>query len=49
MGAAFVDAHFTTANDAINMGFGNAFQVAHEVVVEALSGIIFSNGEGLNL
>ena len=49
MGAAFVDAHFATANNAVNMRFRHAFELAHEVVIQALSGIIFANGKGLDL
>src|SRR2546427_3378111 len=40
--APFVDAHFSTADDAIDMGLGNALEMAYEKVVQPLSGRIRS-------
>jgi hypothetical protein len=36
-GPPLVDPHLTAADDAVNVGLGNALEVAHQVVVEALS------------
>ena len=38
--APFVDAHLSTADDAIDMGLGNALEMAYEKVVQPLSGRI---------
>jgi hypothetical protein len=46
---ALIDPHLATANDAIDMRFGHAFEVSHQKVVQALAGIIGVNLEGLNL
>jgi hypothetical protein len=35
--AAFVDAHFATSDDAVNMGFGHAFELTHQKVVQTLT------------
>ena len=39
--APLVDAHFAAADDAVDMGLGHAFQVAHQKVIQALAGTIF--------
>ncbi|MNV91788.1 hypothetical protein D3C71_1863240 [compost metagenome] len=36
-GAAFVDAHLATADDAVNMGFGDALEMAYQEVIQALA------------
>ena len=36
-GTAFVDAHFTAADDAVDVRFGHALELAHEEIVEALA------------
>ena len=38
---ALVDAHLATADDAIDMGFGHAFELAYQKVVEALARRVF--------
>jgi hypothetical protein len=40
-GASFVDAHFTAADDAIDMRFGYALQMTHQKVVQTLSSRLF--------
>ena len=40
-GAAFVDAHFAAANDAVNVGLGYALQMAYQEVIEPLASGIF--------
>ena len=40
-GAAFVDAHFAAADDAVNVGLGYALQMAYQEVVEPLASGIF--------
>ena len=37
--AALVHAHFSTADDAVNQCFRNAFELAYQKVVQALTGI----------
>ena len=45
----FVNAHLTTANDAVNMGLGHALEVAHQEVVEPLPRRVFIDEERFNL
>ncbi|EHN65404.1 hypothetical protein CTATCC11996_13220 [Comamonas testosteroni ATCC 11996] len=39
--APLVDPYFTTTDDAVDMGLGHPLEVAHEKVVESLSGGVF--------
>ena len=47
-GAALVDPHLAGADDAVDMGFGHALQVANQEVVQALTGRFLVHGQGLD-
>ena len=47
-GAAFVDTHLTTADDAVHVGLGHPFQDAEQEVIEALACGIFIDHHLLN-
>ena len=44
-----VDAHLAGTDHAVDMGFGNAFKVAHQKIVHALAIGVFVDANGLNL
>jgi hypothetical protein len=44
----FVDPHFTGADDAVNMGFGHAFQLANQKIIQALTGGFLIDQQGLD-
>ena len=48
LGAAFVHPHLARANDAIDQGFGCAFQFAQQKIVQALPRPLLAYGEHLN-
>ena len=39
-----VDPHLAAANDAVDVGFGHALEVTHQVVVEPLAGTVVVDG-----
>ena len=46
-GPALVYAYFAAADDAVDMGLGNALELAHQVVVEALTRVVRLHQQGL--
>ena len=44
-GTPFVDAHFAAANNPVDVGFGNAFELPHQEVVQTLAGEVFLDGD----
>ena len=48
-GAAFVHADFAAADDAVNVGLGDALELPHQKVVEALASAVFIHRHGFDL
>jgi hypothetical protein len=48
-GPPLVDPHLAAADDAVNVGLGNALELAHQVVVQPLSNAIFIDGQQFDL
>jgi hypothetical protein len=46
-GPPLVDPHLAAADDAVDVGFGHAFELAHQVVVQALARLIFIDHHNL--
>jgi hypothetical protein len=46
---AFVDPHFARAQDAVDVAFRHALANAQQVVVDALAGFFFGDGDELGL
>ena len=44
LAAFFVQAHFAGADNAVDMAFGYAFEDFYQIVVKALSGFVFGDG-----
>jgi hypothetical protein len=49
LGPSLVDTHFTAANDAIDMGFWHALEVAHQEIVQPLASGVRVYSERMHL